>query len=189
MQDILTSLSTYGYIALFIYSLGGGFFGIVAATTLSYMGKMDLTISVIVAFFSNYLGDMILFYIARFNKNMITPYMKNHRRKFALSNLLVKRYGDFVVFLQKFIYGVKTLVPVAMGFSKYSFVKFGLLNIFASALFVVTFTALSYAFSEPIIKVASYVKNHPWIYPVVIIGIGGGIYLYFEYVTKKKSKS
>jgi len=42
--------------------------------------------------------------------------MKNHRRKFALSNLLVKRYGDFSVFLQKFIYGVKTLVPIAMGF-------------------------------------------------------------------------
>jgi len=189
LQDILTSLSTYGYIALFIYSLGGGFFGIVAATTLSYMGKMDLTISMIVAFFSNYLGDMALFYMARFNKDMINPYMIKHRRKFALSNLLVKKYGDFVVFLQKFIYGVKTLVPVAMGFSKYSFVKFGILNIFASALFVVVFTALSYAFSEPIIKVATYVKDHPWIYPIVILVIGGGIYLYFEKVTKKKSKS
>jgi len=187
LQDILTSLSTYGYIALFIYSLGGGFFGIVAATTLSYLGKMDLTISMIVAFFSNYIGDMALFYMARFNKEMIKPYMINHRRKFALSNLLVKKYGDFVVFLQKFIYGVKTLVPVAMGFSKYSFVKFGVLNIFASALFVVAFTALSYAFSEPIIRVATYVKSHPWIYPIVIVTIGGAIYIYFEKVTKKKS--
>ena len=189
MNDILTSLSTYGYIALFIYSLGGGFFGIVAATTLSYLGKMDLTISMIVAFASNYIGDMALFYMARFNKSMITPYMKNHRRKFALSNLLVQRYGDFVVFIQKFIYGVKTLVPVAMGFSKYSFVKFGILNIFASAIFVGFVTAVSYAFSEPIIKVATYVKEHPWIYPVIILAIGGGIYLYFETVTKKKNKN
>ena len=186
MQDLLTSISTYGYIALFIYSLGGGFFGIVAATTLSVMGKMDLGISMIVAFISNYIGDMGLFYLARFNKDIITPYMKNHRRKFALSNLLVKKYGDFSVFIQKFIYGVKTLVPIAMGFSKYSFVKFGILNIFASALFVVVFTALSYIFSDPLIKLASFIKSHPWIYPIVILIIGGGIYLYFEKVTKRK---
>jgi len=186
MQDLLTSISTYGYIALFIYSLGGGFFGIIAATTLSVMGKMDLTISMIVAFFSNYIGDMGLFYLARFNKDIITPYMKNHRRKFALSNLLVRKYGDFSVFIQKFIYGVKTLVPIAMGFSKYSFVKFGILNIFASAIFVAVFTALSYIFSDPLIKLASFIKSHPWIYPIVILIVGGGIYLYFEKVTKRK---
>ena len=186
MEDILTSLSTYGYIALFIYSLGGGFFGIVAASTLSYMGKMDMATSMFVAFLSNYIGDMGLFYMARYNKDMIQPYMAKHRRKFALSNLLVKKYGDFVVFIQKFIYGVKTLVPVAMGFSKYSFVKFGLLNIPASALFVAFFGFISYQSSETIIQVATYVKSKPWIYPIILIMIGGSIYLYFEKVTKKK---
>ncbi len=186
MEDILTSLSTYGYIALFLYSLGGGFFGIVAASTLSYMGKMDMTISMIVAFLSNYIGDMLLFYMARYNKDFIKPYMKNHRRKFALSNLLVQRYGDFVVFIQKFIYGVKTLVPIAMGFSKYSFIKFAILNIFASAIFVAFFGYISYQSSEFIIKVATYVKDRPWIYPILIITLLGGIYLYFEKVTKKK---
>jgi len=186
LEDILNSLSTYGYIALFIYSLGGGFFGIVAASTLSYMGKMDMATSMGVAFLSNYIGDMGLFYMARYNKDMIKPYMKNHRRKFALSNLLVKKYGDLVVFIQKFIYGVKTLVPVAMGLSKYSFVKFGLLNIPASILFVAFFGFISYQSSEAIIAVASYIKSKPWIYPLVIVVIGSAIYFYFEKVTKKK---
>jgi membrane protein DedA with SNARE-associated domain len=186
LEDILNSLSTYGYIALFIYSLGGGFFGIIAASTLSYMGKMDMATSMLVAFASNYIGDMGLFYMARYNKEFIQPYMKNHRRKFALSNLLVKKYGDFVVFIQKFIYGVKTLVPIAMGFSKYSFVKFGILNIFASALFVAFFGYISYQSSEYIIKIASYIKEKPWIYPIVLITIGGSIYLYFEKVAGKK---
>jgi len=186
LEDILNSLSTYGYIALFIYSLGGGFFGIVAASTLSYMGKMDMATSMAVAFLSNYIGDMGLFYMARYNKDMIKPYMKNHRRKFALSNLLVKKYGDWVVFIQKFIYGVKTLVPVAMGFSKYSFLKFGLLNIPASALFVAFFGFISYQSSEAIIATATYIKSKPWIYPLVIVAIGSAIYFYFEKVTKKK---
>jgi len=44
MQEILTSLSTYGYILLFVYSLGGGMVGIIAAGVLSYIGKMDIGI-------------------------------------------------------------------------------------------------------------------------------------------------
>ena len=58
---MFSSLSTYGYIGLFLYSLGGGFVGLLAAGVLSYAGKMDLGTSIAVAFFANFLGDMLLF--------------------------------------------------------------------------------------------------------------------------------
>ncbi|RUM65826.1 MAG: DedA family protein [Sulfurospirillum sp.] len=186
MEDIFHSLTTYGYIALFLYSLGGGFFGLVAAGALSYLGKMDIVISMLVVFVANYLGDMVLFYMARYNKEMIAPYMKSHRRKFALSHLLVKKYGDFAVFIQKFIYGVKTLVPIAMGLSKYSFVKFGLLNIPATALFVLFFGVLSYKGGEHIVALFGKLKETPWILPLVLVTLIGGLWYYFERVTKKR---
>ncbi len=185
MEDIFQSLTTYGYIALFFYSLGGGFFGLVAAGALSYLGKMDIVISMLVVFAANYLGDMILFYMACYNKEMIAPYMKSHRRKFALSQLLVKRYGDFAVFLQKFIYGVKTLVPVAMGLSKYSFVKFGILNVPATALFVLFFGLLSYKGGEHIVSLFAKLKETPWILPLVLLTLIAGIWFYFHKATKR----
>lgn len=185
MEDLLGSLSTYGYIALFIYSLGGGFFGIVAAGALSYLGKMDITISIIVATLSNYIGDMALFYLARYNRQLIAPYMKNHRRKFALSQVLIKKYGDFAVFIQKFIYGVKTLVPVAMGLSKYSFVKFGILNIPASIIFVSFFALLSYKGGEQIVSAFGMIKSNPWILPLILVVLLGGLWYFFERATKK----
>ena len=186
MEDIFHSLTTYGYIALFLYSLGGGFFGLVAAGALSYLGKMDIVISMLVVFVANYLGDMVLFYMARYNQEMIAPYMKSHRRKFALSHLLVKKYGDFAVFIQKFIYGVKTLVPIAMGLSKYSFVKFGLLNIPATALFVLFFGLLSYKGGEHIVSLFAKLKETPWILPLVLVTLIGGLWYYFERATKKR---
>jgi membrane protein DedA with SNARE-associated domain len=186
MEDIFHSLTTYGYIALFLYSLGGGFFGLVAAGALSYLGKMDIVISMLVVFVANYLGDMVLFYMARYNQEMIAPYMKSHRRKFALSHLLVKKYGDFAVFIQKFIYGVKTLVPIAMGLSKYSFVKFGLLNIPATALFVLFFGLLSYKGGEHIVSLFGKLKETPWILPLVLVTLIGGLWYYFEKATKKR---
>ncbi len=186
MQELLTSLSTYGYIALFLYSFGGGFFGLVAAGALSYMGKMDITLSIMIAATANYIGDMFLFYLARFNKSMAKPYMEKHRRKFALSHLLVKKYGDAVVFIQKFIYGVKTLVPIAMGLSKYSFVKFGILNIFASMLFATFFGLLSFYGGEQIVSAFSYVKENPWILPIILLTLLSALWYYFTKVTAKR---
>jgi len=187
MQELLTSLSTYGYIALFLYSFGGGFFGLVAAGALSYMGKMDITLSIMIAGTANYIGDMTLFYLARYNKKLTEPYMKNHRRKFALSHILIKKYGDLVIFIQKFIYGVKTLVPIAMGLSKYSFVRFGILNIFASALFATFFGMLSYKGGEHIVSAFGYIKENPWILPLILVTLLGALWFYFTKATAKKS--
>lgn len=185
MQDLLSSLSTYGYIALFFYSFGGGFFGLIAAGALSYMGKMDITLSIMIAATANYIGDMFLFYMARYNKSFTAPYLKEHRRKFALSHLLIRKYGDLVVFLQKYIYGVKTLVPIAMGLSKYSFIRFGILNIFATILFALFFGLLSYWGGEQIVNTFGYVKSNPWILPIILITLLGSLWLYFSKVTKK----
>jgi len=187
MEDLFSSLATYGYIALFLYSFGGGFFGIVAAGALSYMGKMDITVSITVAFLGNYIGDMFLFYLSRYNKSFTAPYMKNHRRKFALSHVLIKKYGDLVVFVQKYIYGVKTLVPIALGISKYSFVKFGILNVPASLLFALFFGLLSYKGGEQIVAAASYIKSHPWIFPLILITFLSLLWYYFTWATKKRS--
>ena len=186
MEDLLGSLSTYGYIALFLYSLGGGFFGLIAAGALSYLGKMDISISIGVAAAANYLGDMLLFYMARYNRQMIMPYMRNHRRKLALSHLLVKKYGDFAVFIQKFIYGVKTLVPIVMGLSKYPFFRFGLLNLPASLIFALFFGLLSYYGGATIVEFAGHIKNNPWILPLILIFLGGTLWLYFERATKRR---
>ncbi len=186
MEDLLSSLSTYGYIALFLYSFGGGFFGLVAAGALSYMGKMDITLSIMIAATANYIGDMFLFYMARYNKSFTAPYMKNHRRKFALSHVLIRKYGDWVIFIQKYIYGVKTLVPIAIGLTKYSFVRFGILNIFASILFALFFGLLSFYGGEQIVNAFGYVKSNPWILPIILFTLLGSLWFYFSKVTKKR---
>jgi len=106
---------------------------LIAAGVLSYTGSMDITVSILVAFIANALGDSMLFYLARYNKSQIAPYIKKHRRKLALSHILMKKYGDKIIFFQKFIYGIKTLIPIAIGFTKYPALKFNILNVHISS--------------------------------------------------------
>ena len=93
----------WGYIALFFYSFGGGFVGLVIAGVLSYAGDLNIFISMIVAGSSNFLGDQFLFYMARTNKNYAKDMMKKYGRKIALAHLMMRKYGSWVVFVQKYI--------------------------------------------------------------------------------------
>jgi membrane protein DedA with SNARE-associated domain len=148
LEDILNSLSTYGYIILAIYSFGGGMAGLAGAGILSSMGKMDITTSIAIATIFNYIGDNVLFYMAQTNKESVMVYIKKFKgRIHGRTILLMRRYGWLVVFIQKYLYGIKTLVPIIMGLSKYDFRKFIILNIFASVTWGVVVGLLSYYFS------------------------------------------
>ena len=187
MEDIFSNLTTYGYIGLFIYSLGGGFIGLVAASVLSFMGKMDLNLSITIAFLGNMLGDIMLFQVTRYQKSMMMEGLRKHRRKLALSHILMKKHGDWVIFIQKFIYGLKTVVPIAIAMTKYDFKKFAVLNIFAAALWAVAFGMSSYYFGAALSKAAIYISENKWLAPVILLSIGGMSWLYLEKVTKKRS--
>ncbi|QOP42972.1 DedA family protein [Sulfurimonas sediminis] len=186
MEDTFSNLATYGYIGLFLYSLGGGFIGIVAAGVLSFMGKMDLTLSISIAFLGNALGDVLLFWLTRYQKTMMVEGLRKHRRKLALAHILIKKHGDWVIFIQKFIYGLKTVVPIAIALTKYDFKKFAILNVFAAAVWALGFGLSSYYFGAVLSKFALYINDNRWIAPVILLTIGGAVWIYLEKATKKK---
>ncbi len=150
MEDILTSLSTYGYIILAFYSFGGGMVALIGAGILSAMGKMDISSAILIATVANFVGDSVLFYLSQVNKKEVMSYMKKHKRKIAYTNLLMRKYGWLAVFLQKYIYGVKTLVPIVMGLTKYDFKKFVTLNFFASIVWGLVVGLISFYFSTAV---------------------------------------
>jgi membrane protein DedA with SNARE-associated domain len=188
MEDTFSNLVTYGYIGLFLYSLGGGFVGLVAAGVLSFMGKMDLTTSIAVAFAGNALGDILLFWLTRYQKSMMMEGLKKHRRKLALAHILMKKHGDWVIFIQKFIYGLKTIIPIAIAMTKYDFKKFAILNVFAAAIWALAFGLSSYYFGAALKTFAIYISENKWLAPVILLAVGGSLWLYMEKATRKKVK-
>lgn len=183
---MFTNLTTYGYIVLFLYSLGGGFVALMAAGVLSYAGKMDLSTAIAVAFVANFIGDTLLFYMARYHKGDMMNYFKNHRRKLALSHVLMKKHGTWVIFMQKFVYGIKTLIPLAIGITKYDFKKFTFYNVFASAFWALVVGSASYLSGSVIMSAYEVVAERPWIAPIILLSFAGIIWLYLSVASKKR---
>lgn len=174
-------IQDWGYIALFLYSFGGGYVGLIFAGVLSYSGDLNIYISILVAGCSNFLGDQFLFFLARKNKNYAKDMMKKYGRKIALAHIMMRKYGSFVVFVQKYIYGIKTLIPLAMGLTKYSATKFSILNIFATILWACIVGYLSFTAGEYILSLGDDFKY-------VGLGIILVIVLFTSYIFKKIEK-
>ena len=178
-------LKTYGYVILFIWSIMEGETGLVMAGVLSHTGDMSLPLAILVAALGGFTGDQIYFYIGRFNKKYIHKQLRSQRRKFALAHLLLKKYGWPVIFIQRYMYGLRTVIPMAIGLTRYSAKKFALINLI-SAFFWAAITIIpAYIFGEEILKIVNWAKEHWYIALPLAAVIAGGLYIYFHKATKK----
>jgi len=181
-----SSLETWGYLAIAFFSFGGSFVIVAAAGVFAYLGKIDLLTALAVAAFFNFLGDNFLFYLGRYQKKDVQKYLKKYRRKLAITILLMRKYGTIAIFIQKFIYGVKTLIPIVMGLGKYDFKRFIFFNIFASIIFVSVIGLSAYYFSDFIIALFNYLKSKPYLAPLLLIIIATATWQYLKRVEAKR---
>jgi len=180
-----SALETWGYLAVAFFSFGGSFVIVAAAGVFSAMGHMNLPLALAIASVANFTGDNVLFYLARYQRKEIMPYFKKHRRKLALANLIMRRYGIWAIFIQKFLYGVKTLVPLVMGMGKFPFGKFVFYNLFASVFFVSVIGGVSYVAGDTVADVFRSFSHHPWIFPLVIATLIGILWYFLKNSNKK----
>jgi membrane protein DedA with SNARE-associated domain len=166
--------------------MSGGMVAIIAAGVLSYKGVMNLELSIAVALIANFLNDTFLFCVGRYNRQIVMPYIRKHRRKLALSHILMKKYGDKIIIIEKYIYGLKTLVPIAIGFTKYSAVKFSVLNFVGATIWAISIGYGSYYAGDFMVRGVNFAKDNIWIVPIVMLTLATSIWYYFSFATKKR---
>lgn len=181
-------LHEYGYIILFIWSTLEGELGLIMAGIMSHTGHMSLPIAIFVAGLGGFAGDQVYFYIGRYNKPLIYNKLKTQRRKFALAHLLLQRYGWPIIFIQRYLYGMRTIIPMSIGITRYSAKTFALINFISAIIWATITILLAYFFGEELLQLVEYGKEHYYIAIPFAIMLGGGIYYYLHRVTQKAGK-
>ncbi len=181
-------LKTYGYIILFAWSILEGEAGLIMAGLLSHTGNMNLYIAIFIAGLGGFTGDQIYFYIGRFNKSYVHKNFKGQRRKFALAHLLLVKYGWPIIFAQRYMYGMRTIIPISIGLTRYNAKMFAIINLISAWCWAAITIVPAWYFGEEILVVLKWIKEH-WYYaaPFALTILGSVIY-YFYKVTKKKEK-
>ncbi|HEX5711624.1 MAG TPA: DedA family protein [Sulfuricurvum sp.] len=177
-------LKEYGYIVLFGWSILEGELGLVMAGIMSHTGDMNIFMAIIVGALGGFVGDQIYFYIGRYNKKYIHDKLRSQRRKFAIAHLLLKKYGWPLIFVQRYMYGMRTVIPMAIGLTKYSGRQFAIIN-FISALFWAALTIIpAYYFGEQLLAILAWIKSHWYLAIPLVLTIFGSITFIFKRIEK-----
>lgn len=189
MNEILETFSAhanFAYAILFLYSLGGGMIALLAAGLLASAGSLDIALCMLTAAVANFLGDEGLYYFAKLNKAQVLANFKKHRRKLALAQILFKSYGIYIIIAKKYIYGLKTLIPLAIGLSKFDAKKFTLINALGAILWAISLGLLAFFAGDLVRYLSNYFGSNSATLIIGLVLILALIWVYFSKTTKKR---
>ena len=127
-------LQDYGYLALFIGTFFEGETILVLAGFLASRGYLDINLVMLTAASGGYCGDQLWYFLGRRKGRQVLarkPHWEALGDK-ALNHL--RRYPDIWVLGFRFVYGLRTVMPVAIGISGYPPLRFLLLNAISAAI-------------------------------------------------------
>ena len=178
-------LKKYGYIILFAWGILEGEAGLIMAGLLSHTGDMIVYVAVFVGGLGGFVGDQIYFYIGRYNKKYVHKKFKGQRRKFAFAHLLLKKYGWPIIFAQRYMYGMRTIIPISIGLTRYNSKKFAFINLISAWMWAAITIVPVWYFGKEILVVLDWAKEHWYMALPLAAVFGGTIIWYFNKMTRK----
>lgn len=173
-QLVLTSLFeqriVLASIIIFLWCCLEGEIALILAGLAAHSGHIHIGIITFVAGCGGFVGDQIYFYIGRYSKNYIRKKLKSQRRKFAVAHVLLQKYGWPIIFIQRYMYGFRTIIPMSIGLTGYSAKKFAFINFISAQIWAAITITLAYIFGKQIWDMVDWAKEH-WYYSIILIAI------------------
>ncbi len=181
-QYLIDLLREYGYIVLYFWSILEGETGLFMAGLLAHDGSMNVPFAILVAGLGAFTGDQFYFYIGRFNRRYVQKKFKSQKTKFALAHLLLKKYGWPLIFIQRYMFGLRTIIPISIGLTRYPAKYFAIINL-ASGFIWASMTILpTWYFGKEILGIIKIIKSHWYFALPLIVGFFYGLYKFIMHI-------
>lgn len=179
-------LNDFGYLALFIGTFLEGETILVLAGLAAAHDYLDIKWVIFVAFIGSYAGDQLWYFLGR--RYGITLLNKKPKWRKSADKALVylKKYPDLWVLSFRFMYGLRTVMPVAIGLSGYPVKRYILLNGIGAIVWAIVLGGASYYFGAAIKTVLNNIKDYE-LYLFGLIIIIGTIFWIRRYQKNKKA--
>lgn len=148
MHAIDHFLASYGLIVVYLGVIIEGDSVLLAAGFLAHQGVMNPYGVFLAAFAGSVTADQIFYYIGRYAADARIVRRQTARPVFARVLELIHRRRVLFILSFRFIYGVRTISPIAIGIAGVSPWLYTPLNIVAAAIWAALVTAIGYFFGQ-----------------------------------------
>ena len=162
-------ISQYGYLVVFLASLIEGESIILTASALASQGHLDIIKVGILAFLGTLFADQGMYYVGRFFGQKLFKKFPILERRSEKIMALLRKHSTWFILSFRFIYGIRILSPIVIGFSNVDPKKYMILNFVAAIIWTVVSCSAGYYLGDAIFSVLH--NMNPFLKYAIIIMI------------------
>ncbi len=176
MTSLESLVKIYGYPIL----LAGAFFEgetiVIIAGFLAHRGYLELHWVVLIAFLGTYVADQMYFYLGRTKGNMFIQKRPSWQPRIQKVKTLLDRYRLLVIIGFRFLYGLRTVTPFAIGMSGFNPRQFAVLNAISAMVWAIIISSLGCLFGRFIENRIAEIEKYELLVLFGVVVIGGGVW-------------
>lgn len=167
----------YGYLAIFVGTFLEGETILVLAGFAAHRGYLDLTGAIGAAFLGTLFGDQLYFYVGRRHGGAVLARRPHWDGRIARVRQILRRHEIPLILGFRFLYGLRTVTPFALGISGVPPLRFGLLNVPSALGWAVAIGLLGYELGDAFERVLGDVKRIEGLLFAAIAAAGAALWL------------
>jgi membrane protein DedA with SNARE-associated domain len=158
-MNVSALVAQYGYAFVFAGALAEGESVLLAAGFAAHRGMLKLHEVVAVAFVAATLGDQLCFYVGRRHGPRLLARFPKLQAQVQRVEPMLQRHPNLAIQSLRFLYGLRTAGPIALGALGVSRWRFALLNMLSAALWAVAISLLGYQFGHLLDRLAPQLRT------------------------------
>ncbi|GAA7621663.1 hypothetical protein HpBhutan227_24330 [Helicobacter pylori] len=98
---------------------------------------------------------------------------------------MLQKHGWFIIFIQRYMYGMRTIIPISIGLTRYSALKFAIINLISAMVWASITIILAWYLGEELLHALGWLKKHPYALILLLVSFLALVLWYFQYYSKK----
>jgi len=184
-MEIENLIHSYGYVAVLVGTFLEGETIVVLAAFAAHQGYLPLSEVILAAFIGSLAGDQLYFYLGRKHSRFQLDKRPSWRSRIDKAARLLNRFQTSLILSFRFMYGLRTVLPFAIGMSSVPAAKFAVLNVIGAAIWSAALGYGGYFFGHAFEVVLEDAKKYElWVFSLIAVTgmLGWGIF----YLRRKK---
>ena len=166
-------LTTYGYPILIIGTFVEGETIMVLGGVVAHLGYLSLDWVIACGFCGTLIGDQLYFLLGRYRGKTWLAKRPNWQSRSRRVLRMLERHQILLILGFRFLYGLRSVTPFAIGMSEVSYWRFTVLNLIGAGVWATSITLAGYYFGQAVEAVIGNIKHYEvaLIATIVVIGM------------------
>jgi membrane protein DedA with SNARE-associated domain len=170
-MDVSQLIAQYGYLAVFIGTLLEGETVLALAGFAAHLGHLELSTVILVAFAGSIIGDQTWFLVGHRWGRRLLAYSPRLAAAVERAKPHLRRHANLFVLINRFLIGLRTAGPIAVGIVGMPWPWFLALNVIGAAAWSATIATLGYVLGEGLQRLLGDLRQiEHWVFGVVLVG-------------------